>query len=310
MRMHRSLQALTLCAALVLSAGACSDSTSANGNARLSVLLTDAPGDLEKAVVTISEIYLKGEGGRVVLSDTAVTVDLLTLANDVRELVRSAVIPAGHYSELRMVITGGYVEAENADGSTSIFASSPSYAGLPDGATVAGALQMPSFAQSGLKVKFGQAEDFTIDDGETTLLLDFDVSQSFGKEAGNAGKWVMRPVVKGARVMEAARITVKLRPDAALALPTIGGVALTLADFRAEVTPAGGGAESRPFALEAGDDEWEAEFRYLLPGSYTVTLVGPAGVSFTAAPVLPVTVSVAEGQRVEQVVALSAVVAN
>jgi hypothetical protein len=120
----------------------------------------------------------------------------------------------------------------------------------------------------------------------------------------------MTPVVKGAEVTQAARITVTLQPDAALVLPTVAGTALTLADFRVELTPVGGGAETSPFALEAGSGQWQADFRYLMPGTYTVAVVGPAGVALTTAPVLPVTITVAEGQSVEQVVALSAVVVN
>jgi hypothetical protein len=119
----------------------------------MTIQLTDAAGDVEAAVVTISEVYLQGSGGRVTLSDDEVTVDLVDLANSTALLVDEAVVPEGTYSELRFVITGAYVEVENATGGTDIYASSPSYSGLPTGATVTGELQMPSLAQSGLKVE-------------------------------------------------------------------------------------------------------------------------------------------------------------
>ena len=38
------------------------------------------------------------------------------------------------------MITGAYIAVDNGDGSTSIYASSPDYAGLPSGAVVSGAI--------------------------------------------------------------------------------------------------------------------------------------------------------------------------
>lgn len=63
---------------------------------------------------------------------------------------------------------------------------------------MAGLLIMPSFNASGLKVNFPGS--LTLGEGETTLLVDFDVAQSFGKEAGQSGKWEVRPVITGEKV--------------------------------------------------------------------------------------------------------------
>src|SRR5688500_14171731 len=98
---------------LVLLGTACGETT-ANQSGRLTVLLTDAPGDFRKAVVTIDRIYLQpsegADGQRIVLREDDVTTDLLTLANSTAELVTDAIVPAGRYSELRFVISGGYIE--------------------------------------------------------------------------------------------------------------------------------------------------------------------------------------------------------
>jgi hypothetical protein len=60
---------------------------------------------------------------------------------------------------------------------------------------VTGDLQMPSFAQSGLKVNL-PGDAITVEgDDQRILLVDFDVSKSFGHQAGNSGKWVMHPVI-------------------------------------------------------------------------------------------------------------------
>jgi|SRR5690606_207246 len=192
--------ALTATAATIGLAG-CSDSTSPAQRVNLSVLLTDAPGDVHSAVVTISSVYLQGgPGGRTVLVDTAVTTDLLTLVNTTMDLVKDVSVPAGTYSQLRFVIDGGYIEVENEDASTSIYASSPDYAGLPEGVTPDGTLVMPSLAQSGLKVMFPGDAQVVLEGEEQVLVVDFDVSQSFGHEAGASGNWVMHPVILGENV--------------------------------------------------------------------------------------------------------------
>ena len=117
---------------------------------KVSLQLTDAPGDFKTAVVTISEIDLVGSGGTTVLTTTKTTTNLLTLANDTAKLVQDAVVPSGTYTQLRFVITGAYVEVEQSGGGTIIYSSSPTYEGLPSGAVVGGTLRMPSYAESGL----------------------------------------------------------------------------------------------------------------------------------------------------------------
>jgi hypothetical protein len=196
-----------LSAAFVLSAAsACGDGTGTRMG-KVSILLTDAPGDVKKAVVTISRIYLVGgaagaesdAAGHVVLRSEPVTTDLLTLAGTTSDLVKDAVIPAGTYGQLRFVVTGAYIEVEDDLGGTKIYASSPTYEGLPEGAQVDGTLQMPSYSTSGFKVTL-PGDALRVSDGETSMLVDFDVSQSFGHPVGDITKWVLSPVLIGEKV--------------------------------------------------------------------------------------------------------------
>jgi hypothetical protein len=187
----------TLLATAVLAG--CSDNTGSNGSGRVTLLLTDAPGDVVAAVVTISSVTLQGDDGQTLLLDAPFTTDLLDLAGTTATLAEDVVVPNGKFHELRFVITGGYVEVDNGDSTTSIFASSPSYSGLPAGATVTGSLQMPSLGQSGLKVKV-PGDLLVVDDDEHVILVDFDASQSFGHAAGNSGQWVMHPVIIASEV--------------------------------------------------------------------------------------------------------------
>lgn len=197
----RILAVLAAATALV---GSTSCDSTGPGTGFISLRLTDAPGDVVKAVVTIDQIYIQGgnEGdeestdpaGRIVLRDEDVTVDLLTLASQTMGLVNVVEVPNGNYPQLRFVVTGAYIEVETAQG-TEIYASSADYAGLPAGATVAGQLIMPSWAQSGLKVKL-PANVIQVAGDQTVLVVDFDVAQSFGKLAGGSGNWVMSPVIE------------------------------------------------------------------------------------------------------------------
>ena len=302
---HSKLRLTSLAAAAALALAtlgglsACAaDGSSAPGTSKVSILLTDAPGDVKKAVVTISRIYLQGsddeQSGRVVLLNTPVTTDLLTLANSTAELVDDAVVPAGTYSQLRFVVTGGYIEVDDGHGGTSIYASSPDYAGLPAGAPVAGELKMPSYAQSGIKVNLPDG-GFHVSGEQKVLLVDFDVARSFGHQAGASGMWVMTPVLTATELTATGSVVVTLRKDAGVTLPTVGGTATTLGGFSAELSNGAGSHETTAFTDADGDGTYEAAFRFLVPGDYALDVTGPAGVTFTTSPAHPASVSIASG---------------
>jgi len=257
------------------------------GTAQFSVKLTDAPGPFTAAVVTISEVSLLGAGGKVTLSSTPTTVNLLDLQNATLDLVKDAEVPTGTYQELRLVITGGYVQL--TDGT--IFASSPNYAGLPQGATVTGQLTMPSLAQSGLKVTMpGSA--LAVTGPQKIVLIDFNVSQSFGHDAGSSDSWVMHPVIKGADIQTTGSVAVSLTLANGVTLPQVNGKQATLADFSATL-----GTET--MALDANG---QATFQFVIPDTYPLVFTGPAGVTFVTDPVAtsatPIQVTVPSGQAV------------
>ena len=274
---------------------ACSDPTGV-GPGKISILLTDAPGDVRAAVVTISEIYLQGSE-RVVLRDDPVTVDLLRLADTTALLVDEATVPAGSYSQLRFVITGAYIEVENADGTTSVYASSPSYAGLPASVESDGHLQMPSFEQSGLKINLPGGE-IRIAGDQRILLVDFDVSQSFGHIAGASGQWVMHPVVHATDFVATGTFTATLRPGQTVTLPSVGGQQLTLGAFKAVLTNSGGSKEERELTDANSDGVYGAVFRFLIPGSYSLDFTAPDTLVFATTPARPYGVQVGSGQTV------------
>ena len=174
--------------------GGCDSTSSNNGNGHVSLLLTDAPGDVLAAVVTISAVRLQGNDGSVVLLDAPFTTDLLDLAGTTALLAEDVEVENGRFREIRFVISGGYIEVDNGDGTSSFYASSPNYPALPPQAVSPGHLQMPSLGSSGLKVKL-PGNVLVVDDDDHVILVDFDASQSFGHVAGNSGQWVMHPVI-------------------------------------------------------------------------------------------------------------------
>jgi hypothetical protein len=205
--------------------------------------------------------------------------------------VSDAVLPAGSYTQLRFVVSGGYIEVENEDGSTSIFASSPDYEGLPESATVEGDLQMPSFAQSGIKVNLpGGAVEIAGD--QKVLLVDFDVSQSFGHQAGQSGKWVMQPVLKATEFVTSATLAVSVSLDDGVTMPEGVG----LADFKVVLEDGEGSREELELTDANDDGVFDGTFSFVAPRDYTLGLEAPEGITFTTVESRPMAVTIASGQ--------------
>ncbi|HKJ92065.1 MAG TPA: DUF4382 domain-containing protein [Longimicrobiales bacterium] len=287
---------------LALPLAACSDTTSVPANGSVSIRLKDAPGDFQAAVVTISDIYLQGSatdstGGRVELMQDTVTTDLLTLADSTADLVQGVTVPSGTYGQLRFVVDGGYVVVDNGDGTNSVYAT-PGYP-VPDSLQVTGTLKCPSCAQSGLKVNLPGG--LTVNGDQNILLVDFDVSESFGHEGGMSGMWVMHPSLKATQVDLTGSVQAGFQLADTVTLPMVNGQQVTLADFQAELK----GADADPsvmgtrIALADPDSNgvYTADFNMVVPGDYTIGLVAPDSVSVTTDPTLPTAVTVTSSQQ-------------
>ena len=306
---RRIAEYAALALALALPLAACdSDSGVDADTGRVSILLTDAAGDVKAAVVTISKIYLQGEGGEVVLMDGEVTTDLLTLANDAAMLVEDAVVPAGAYGQLRFVIDGAYVQVANGDGTSRVYAT-PGYPQVPSDANVVGELKCPSCGEdgagSGLKVNLPGGTK--IEGDQKILLVDFDVGQSFKGPKTGAGDWVLHPVIQATELELSGSIVVSLALADSVKLPILNGRQLTLGDFRARLTNVDGSSEELELVDPDGDLVFEAEFLYLLPGTYRLEIVTDVDVDFALDLDIPATVTVGSGQALEVGAVLMAV---
>lgn len=185
---------------LTISAVACdaetTDPSQQQPETMLSVYLTDAPGDVEAVWVDISEIYFQGgPGGRfTILSEPTGLVELTSLQDRAVELVGDLEVEPGNYAQLRFILASAVLEA--TDGSVYVFGDAE-HPTLP----TTGELKCPGCSNSGLKVNLN-GDAVAMDEGVNALVLDFDVAQSFGRPAGQSGKWIMKPVIHGVKATD------------------------------------------------------------------------------------------------------------
>lgn len=187
---------------LPLAVVACDTEPIGTDTAQVSLLLTDNPGDVEYAWVDIGDVYLQGGGERG--RETLLTaeeaeelgedglVELTELADATLELASDVTISAGNYGQLRFVVEGAVLETEDGD----VFTFNAEH---PDGDVATGSLTCPSCSETGIKVDLSGNAGNLQGDGNL-LLLDFDVRESFGREAGASDTWVMNPVIRSVDV--------------------------------------------------------------------------------------------------------------
>ena len=164
----------------VFAFGSCSsDDNNANneGNARVKVRMTDAPGDYEQVNIEVIDVKMKangesGEGGWVSIGNVVPQVyNLLDLTGGVSVLLSDSEIAAGYLGQLRLIL---------GDNNTIV----------KDGVTHN--LTTPSAQQSGLKLQVNkQLLPYLVYD----FLIDFDVDASI-VEAGNSGNYILKPVLR------------------------------------------------------------------------------------------------------------------
>jgi hypothetical protein len=156
-----------------LSAG-CSSDPARTSLGRVTVNLTDAPGDFEQVNLVITGVSIRQgsdeSGGWETLDVEADTYDLLLLRNGVFTRLAIGDVPAGDYDEIRLHL---------GEGSNLVV----------DGETHP--LIIPSGMSSGYKLK----GDFHVPaGGEVELLLDFDAARSI-HQTGN-GRYMLKPTVR------------------------------------------------------------------------------------------------------------------
>jgi hypothetical protein len=122
--------------------------------------------------------------------------------------------------------------------------------------------------------------------------VDFDVSESFGHQAGNSGAWVMHPVIRATSVTTERPVSVTLALGDGVTLPT----GVTLAAFSAALSTNGGDPVDVQFEDPDADGIFTASFGFVSEGEYQLQLTwdaeGTGIATITTTPELPYTFTV------------------
>jgi len=264
-----------VCVSLVLSTTVgCGggDNDGGAGDGTLRVAITDQAGSPYAEVhIAISEVRVvpAGDGGTqaglplIVAYDPPLDIDILTLQYQ-HEVLGQALIPAGDYNQVRLVL------APNDPGADPV-----NYLTLVSDPATKIPLRTPSGQQSGLKI-LGQ---FTVDPAALqTIVLDFNPDKAI-VQAGNSGNYNLKPT--GIRIIEVLNLP-----------PGYGALAGTVSPDLARATavvkavPTG---QLTPVVAESDVDATDGYFRlFVPPGDYDilVTATGYEDAVFGPYPVL------------------------
>ena len=175
------------------------------GNGRLIVYLTDSPASFDSVVVCVSrvEVHVGGtdttSGSWFVINDSLRYFNLLDLMNGASVVLGDTSLPAGHYTQIRLIIEDScyIIDGEGRH-----------------------ELTIPSGTQTGIKLihSFDIESDIVYE-----LLLDFNVEKSI-VITGN-GQYKLKPTIRVVPVVISGSISGKILPTEAL--PVVKAIAGT-----------------------------------------------------------------------------------
>jgi hypothetical protein len=155
-------------------------------------MLKDSPfSDAKALLVTFSEVNVHAAGAGWVTvpfagGGSSRTCDLKKLET-AQDILGVGPLPAGHYTQLRLVVSNAAIYFQNAS----------------SGAACAPTIAAPAGTNAPVTIPSGELKlnrEFDLASSGTTILLDFDGDQSVrltgnGNGRGNGGQYMMTPVI-------------------------------------------------------------------------------------------------------------------
>ena len=258
--------ASSLFIAMLAACGGGESSSSSTGT--LSLNLSDATTAEYNAVyVTIEEVQVHNdEGGswQIVASPNK-TYNLLELVNGVREQLGITELETAHYTQMRLII------GKSPDDTINLLSESHPYANyIIDNTDTYYELKIPSGFQTGVKIVGG----FDINTDQTTeLILDFDACRSV-VQAGNSGKWLLKPTIKIASLEDFSIINGTVTDDSAAG---IEGALVSAQIFNGGTTETKDDDELIIQAATITDSNGEYKL-FVTPGTYNLVVYAEATV--------------------------------
>ena len=159
--------------------GCDSDTTTTDETARVIIRLVDAPGDFDEVNIDIQDILIKqnddsddDNGFTSISNGNTGVVNLLEFTGGNSMLLADIALPPGELNQIRLLLGDNNTVVIEGDSSE---------------------LSTPSAQQSGLKLQVKE----TLEAGITyNFTIDFDVARSIVVQAGNSGRFNLRPVLR------------------------------------------------------------------------------------------------------------------
>jgi Domain of unknown function (DUF4382) len=176
------------------SSGGGSNGGTTPANVSMTVKITDSPfSDAKALLVTFSEVNVHradGDSWQTIpfVSGSSRTCDLKKLQGPT-DVLGVGSLPAGHYTQVRLVVSSATIYFDNAS----------------SGAACAPSIAAPAGKNAAVEIPSGEVKlnhEFTLTSSATTMLLDFDGDQSVKQAGSDSGKgnssvkYMMTPVIR------------------------------------------------------------------------------------------------------------------
>lgn len=233
---------------------------------------------LTKSVLTLEDVELvsaSGSGSNVVLVSGQMTTDLLSVQNDLQQLVQQQAIQAGQYMAIRFRLDSAYVETVDAQGATDVYASQGVDVSRFTSVSAVHRLQLGGIGPDGY-VTCAVPQGGIDLHASATLALQFSLAESLTVQQG--GAWIFSPRVW---VVDASTFSsIDVQYD--LSSTSYGqylsqGFQVMLLD--GNLRPC-----SQAVLVQQSSTLFVASFRYVeyFQGPFVAVLLPPAGVSLTS----------------------------